>query len=69
MLQNRVPEQGDRLAFNPEIAPLQMLLNQGERFEQLQGEDQVHVRHHLREIVVVLIKAMISDQLEFVGLA
>jgi len=68
-LQQREPDREVRLTFNPEIAPGEMLLSQGERFERLPEEDQARVRQLLREIVVVLIKAMISDHLGFVGLA
>lgn len=33
------------------------------------GEDRERVEHHLREIKVVLIKRMISDQLPYIGVA
>ena len=69
VLQRRVPDRELRLTFNPEIAPWDLLFAEGERFESLPPEDRAKVQHHLREIIVVLIKAMISDQLDFVGMA
>lgn len=57
------------LTFNPELAPWDLLFAQGEEYESLPAAEQARVQHHLREIIVVLIKGMISDQLEFVGVA
>lgn len=57
------------LTFNPELAPLELLFTQGEAYEALPPEEQRDIRHHLREIIVVLIKTMLSDQLEFIGIA
>jgi hypothetical protein len=57
------------LPFNPEIAPWDLLFAQGEEFESYPLEKRAKVQHHLQEIIVVLIKAMISDQLSFVGIA
>lgn len=69
VLQRRVPEREVHLTFNPEIAPWELLFAEGERYEAMVGEERVKVQHHLREIIVVLIKAMISDDLQFVRLA
>jgi hypothetical protein len=66
---HQLPGREVRLSFNPEIAPLDLLFSEGERFERLSGEERHRVQHHLREITVVLIKAMISDHLNFVGRA
>lgn len=57
------------LSFNPELAPWDLLFTRGEEFESLPPEKRARVQHHLQEIIVVLIKGMISDQLEFVGVA
>ncbi|MCZ6529255.1 MAG: hypothetical protein O6949_02840 [Chloroflexi bacterium] len=57
------------LTFHPELAPWDMLFAQGEAYEMLPQEERAHVEHHLQEIKVVLIKAMISDHLEYVGIA
>lgn len=55
--------------FNPELAPWDVLLSRGKRYEALPPAQRQHHEHHLEEIRVVLIKAMISDQLAFVGIA
>ncbi len=69
VLQSRVPDREVRLTFNPEIAPWELLFAEGERYEAMPEEERTKVQHHLREIIVVLIKAMISDDLQFVRLA
>ncbi|MEJ2150883.1 MAG: PEP/pyruvate-binding domain-containing protein, partial [Chloroflexota bacterium] len=55
--------------FHPELAPWDLLFAQGEEYESLPPAERAKVEHHLREIIVVLIKGMISDHLEFVGVA
>ena len=57
------------LTFNPEVAPWELLFRQGELYESLPPHQQEHVKHHLQEIKVVLIKGMISDQLRFIAVA
>lgn len=57
------------LSFNPELAPWDLLFAKGEEFERLLPKKRARVQHHLQEIIVVLIKGMISDQLAFVGVA
>lgn len=57
------------LRFNPELAPLQMVLKQAEKYESLPPEERAAVDHHLQELIVVLLKTMISDQLAFVHIA
>jgi hypothetical protein len=59
------PTSGE-LPFNPELAPLDMLLTKAQQYEALPEIERAKVRHHLEEINVVLIKTMISDQLAFV---
>jgi hypothetical protein len=61
--------QRDELHFNPELAPLEMLLNKAQQYETLPPEDRAEVQHHLEEIIVVLVRTMISDQLNFVRIA
>jgi hypothetical protein len=63
----RVPR--DELHFNPELAPLEMLLNKAQHYELLPPEDLAEVQHHLEEIIVVLVRTVISDQLNFVRIA
>jgi hypothetical protein len=69
VLAKRVPRDDVFLTFNPELAPWDMLFARGEAYESLPPEQRSRVRHHLREIVVVLTKGLISDQLGFVGIA
>ncbi len=69
VLHQREPDREVRLTFNPEIAPWELLFSEGERYERLPPEERAKVQHHLREIIVVLIKGMISDHLAFVRLA
>lgn len=57
------------MRFNPELAPWDVLFSKGRQYEALPPEEQEPYGHHLEEIKVVLIKAMISDQLAFVGIA
>jgi hypothetical protein len=69
VLAKRMPADDIYLTFNPELAPWAMLFAQGEAYEALPPEERAKVKHHLREIVVVLTKGLISDQLAFVGIA
>ncbi|HLF25494.1 MAG TPA: PEP/pyruvate-binding domain-containing protein [Anaerolineae bacterium] len=69
ILSQRVPAQAVILSFNPELAPWDLLFAQGEAYENYPPDKRAHIQHHLREIIVVLIKGMISDQLDFVRVA
>lgn len=69
VLAKRMPSQDVVLTFHPELAPWDMLFAQGEAYEALSHEQLRPVEHHLKEIKVVLIKSMISDHLEYVGIA
>ncbi len=64
---NIVPDHS--LPFNPELAPLEMVLRQAEKYEALPDEERAAVDHHLQELRVVLLKSMISDQLAFIHIA
>ena len=68
-LKRRAPDREVVLSFNPELAPWAMLFALGQEYESYPPEKRDRVQHHLREIVVVLTKGMISDQLDFVALA
>ncbi len=68
VLDERAPDH-DALPFNPELAPQNVLLAQAKRYANLTPEEQSEVHHHLREVIVVLTKSMISDQMGFVRLA
>jgi hypothetical protein len=69
VLAKRIPRDDVFLTFNAELAPWDLLFAQGEAYEVLPPGERERVRHHLREIIVVLIKSLISDQLGFVGIA
>ncbi len=57
------------LHFNPELAPLEMVLRQAERYEALPEAERAAVDHHLQELRVVLLKSLVSDQLAFIHIA
>ena len=57
------------LRFNPELAPLEMVLRQAEKYEALPDEERRVVDHHLQELRVVLLKSLVSDQLAFIHIA
>lgn len=70
VLAERAPEQGGALLpFNPELAPQSILLKQARQYAALPPEERDQVTHHLKEIIVVLTKSIISDQMGFVKLA
>jgi len=69
LAQRSVQEDELDIHFNPELAPLDLLLKQAARYEALPEAERAAVHHHLEEIIVVLIKTMISDQLGFVHVA
>jgi hypothetical protein len=71
VIAERRPAEGEEiiLTFNPELAPWDVLFAQAEEYENLPPEKKVRIRHHLQQIIVVLIRGMISDQLDFIGIA
>ena len=69
VLAERTPEPTASLPFNPELAPQSILLAQAKKYASLPSEQRDEVQHHLREIIVVLTKSMISDQMGFIHLA
>jgi hypothetical protein len=68
-LSDRLPPDDILLTFHPELAPWDMLFAQGEAYEALPADERAPIEHHLQEIKVVLIRAMISDHLTYVGIA
>ncbi len=58
-----------RLRFNPELAPLEMVLKQAGKYEALANDRRKTVDHQLQELRVVLLKSLISDQLAFIRIA
>jgi hypothetical protein len=57
------------VAFNPELAPQYMLFEQAAAIENLPPHERLKAEPHLREIKVVLIRTLISDQLAYVNIA
>lgn len=68
-LAKRVPQEDILPTIHPELAPWDMLFAQGETIESMSPKTRRQMAHHLKEIKVVLIKAMISDHLDYVGIA
>ncbi len=57
------------VSFNPELAPQSMLFEQASAIESLPDDERLLAEPHLREIKVVLIRTLISDQLAYVNIA
>ena len=57
------------VSFNPELAPQDMLFEQAFSIEKMPARERAHVEARLREIKVVLIRTLISDQLGYVNIA
>jgi hypothetical protein len=57
------------VSFNPELAPQDMLFEQAFSIEKMLPEDRYRFEARLREIKVVLIRTLISDQLAYVNIA
>jgi hypothetical protein len=58
-----------RVSFNPELAPQYMLFEQAAAIENMPPAERQQAEHRLREIKVVLIRTLISDQLAYVKIA
>lgn len=69
VLAEEAPAPTISLSFNPELAPQSMLLAQAREYASLPPDERQEIRHHLREITVVLTKSIISDQMAFISLA
>lgn len=61
--------ENDLIDFNPETAPQDLLFNQGMMIENLPESQKTPYEARLREIKVVLIRTMISDQLRYINIA
>jgi hypothetical protein len=57
------------VTFNPELAPQDMLFEQAQAIEKMLPAERAHADARLREIKVVLIRTLISDQLAYVKIA
>ncbi|MFC2064801.1 PEP/pyruvate-binding domain-containing protein [Chloroflexota bacterium] len=69
LIEEKTGEQPDLAAFNPELAPQDMLFEQGNAIEEMTKSDRFHWEARLKEIKVVLIRTMISDQLSYIKIA
>jgi hypothetical protein len=69
-LNERGAEEKERMvSFNPELAPQSMLFDHALSIEKLPPEERSQADARLREIKVVLIRTLISDQLAYVNIA
>ena len=57
------------LAFNPELAPEEMLFEQALAIEKMPAGSRTTLEHRLQEEKVVLIRRVISDQLAYINIA
>ena len=57
------------LTFNPEMAPWDVLFAQAEKYATYPPELMEEIKHHLRGIIVVLLKGLVSDHLAFIHIA
>jgi hypothetical protein len=57
------------LSFNPELAPKNLLFEHAQSIEKLPASQRDRAEARLREIKVVLIRTMISDQLAYINIA
>ncbi len=57
------------VSFNPELAPQEMLFEHARTIENLPPDEFERYKHRLDELIVVLIRRMISDQLAYVNIA
>lgn len=69
LITQQAPERQVILTFNPELAPWDLLFQQGALYENAPPEERRLYEHHLQEMIVVLVKSLISDQLAFVEVA
>jgi hypothetical protein len=69
LMERGAPVQDMMVSFNAELAPQDMLFEHGFAIEKMPTEERKHLEHRLREIKVVLIRTLISDQLAYVNIA
>jgi len=70
VIAERVPMADEiEVSFNPELAPQDMLFEQALAIEHLPPEEHTHYKHRYHELIVVLIRRMISDQLAYINIA
>jgi hypothetical protein len=69
VLAERVQRDDILIAFNPELAPQEMIFERAQAIEQLPPDEYARYEHHHNELIVVLIRRMISDQLAYINIA
>jgi hypothetical protein len=69
ILAERGEDVTDEVTFNPELAPQDMLFEQAEAIEKMPPRERRRLEARLREIKVVLIRTMVSDQLAYINIA
>jgi hypothetical protein len=69
VLAKRQPPGSILSSFNPELAPQEVLFEQARVIEALPPEELSHYKHHHNELIVVLIRRIISDQLAYINIA
>ncbi len=57
------------ILFNAELAPQEMLFDQAIAIQNLPPNEFIRFEHRLHELIVVLIRRMISDQLAYINIA
>lgn len=67
--QQNTRQEGGVIPFSVELAPWAILFAKGKEYENYPAEERSRIQHHLQEILVVLIKGLISDQLGFMRIA
>ena len=69
VLTERGSADSDFIWFNPELAPQDILFEQAEIIESMPVEERKKYEARLKEIIVVLIRTMVSDQLKYIRMA
>jgi hypothetical protein len=64
-----VRQQDSMLSINPELSPQELLFEHGMRIESMPALERARLEARLREIKVVLIRTIISDQLPYINSA
>jgi len=69
LVEQVLPSDNILTTFNPELAPQDVLFEQARAIEALPSEELSHYKHHYNELIVVLIRRIISDQLAYINIA
>ena len=64
-----IHQQDHLLSVNPELAPQEIVFEQAMMFEKLSSEDRAKYEARMQEAKVVLIRNLISDQLQYINIA